>query len=455
MPKVRSAPSRRTLASVTGAILAALALPALLSGAAAVPVIDQSNSALPTMNFSAVRSGFTTSQTFIVGFSGTLTGVDVIVDSRGTPAANLDLAIQGTVGGVADGNTLASASVAPFAPGNPTISFDVSGAALSVAAGDTLAFVLSTAATLGNDYLARAVPSNRYARGEFTDSGGAFASGAGWDMIFDTFVEPASLPGPGSSDQANWQVPTTNFAAVAVGLTAAQTFTVGVDGVLTRVDVVVDPRNTPVLDLVLEVQETSGGAANGTLLASSVVAPFTGTNPTVTFDVSPYNLAVSQGEVLAFVLRSNAALGTDYLARAVPFDTYAGGEFTNSTGGFPSGSGWDSIFETFVAASVTGVEVASGPLLAGLVLERSRPNPLSDAGAIRFALPAPGPASLRVYDLGGRLVRTLVSGDLAEGSHEVTWRRDSDRGEHVAAGVYFYRLVAGGETRSERVVVVR
>jgi hypothetical protein len=330
----------------------------------------------------------------------------------------------------------------------------VSGAALSVAAGDTLAFVLSTAATLGNDYLARAVPSNRYTRGQFTDSGGAFASGSGWDMIFKTLVEPASLPGPGTSDQANSQTPTTNFAAVAVGLTTAQTFTVGVDGVLTRIDVVVDPRNTPVLDLVLDVQETSGGAANGTLLASSVVAPFTGTNPTVTFDVSPYNLAVSQGEVLAFVLRSNAALGTDYLARAVPFDTYAGGEFTNSSGGFPTGSGWDAIFETFVAVDVTGVEVASGPWSAGLVLERSRPNPVSEAGAIRFALPAAGPASLRLYDVGGKLVRTLVSGQLAGGTHEVTWHRDSDGGARVASGVYFYRLVAGNETRSERVVVV-
>jgi hypothetical protein len=314
----------------------------------ASPALDQSNSALPTMNFTSLRAGFTAAQTFTVGFPGTLTGVSVIVDPRGTPTANLTLEVQSTTGGAANGTVLASASVPPFGGSNPMVFFDVSSANLSVSAGSVLAFVLKSNATAGNDYLARAVPSNTYTRGQFTDASGAFASGAGWGAIFKTYVDPGALPGPGDSDQSNLQTPTTNFTAVGTGRTCAQTFTVGASGVLTSINVVVDPRNSPVLDLVMEVQATTGGAANGTVLASASAAPFGGTNPTVTFDFSPYRLAVTQGQVLAFVLRSNAALGTDYLARAVPGNTYPDGQFTDSSGGFASGAGWDAIFETFV-----------------------------------------------------------------------------------------------------------
>jgi hypothetical protein len=311
-------------------------------------VVDQSNSALPTMNFATIRSGSTAAQTFTVGFPGTLTGVSVIVDSRGTPVANLTLEVQGTTGGLPNGVVLASASVPPFPSGNPLVFFDLSSASLQVSAGTVLAFVLKSTATLGNDYLARAVPGNKYGPGQFTDSSGAFGNGAGWDAIFRTWVEPAHTPGPGTVDQSNLQTPTTNFAAVLTGLTVTQTFTVGTTGVLTRIEVMVDPRNSPVLDLVLEVQGTTGGAANGNVLASAAVPPFGGVNPMVGFDLRPYGLAVTAGDELAFVLRSNAAGGTDYLARAVPGDTYGDGEFTNSGGGFTTGAGWDAIFETYV-----------------------------------------------------------------------------------------------------------
>lgn len=327
---------RRCAGAFTGlfALLLLLGRPA---AAAATPAIDHDNSALPTGNFTTIRAGATATQTFTVGFDGILTGVKVVIDPRGTPVQNLTLEIQGTTGGVPDGIAQATASMAPFGGSNPTILFDVSAANLSVTAGQVLAFVLKSNATLGNDYLARAVPSNKYALGQFTDSSGGFASGSGWDAIFKTLVEPAHTPGPGVTDQANHPSPTNNFAAIFSGFTATQTFTVGATGTLTRIDVVVDPRNTPVLDLILEVQATTVGAANGTVLARAVLVPFAGTNPTVTFDVSPYNLSVTSGDVLAFVLRSNAAGGTDYLFRTVPGNTYGGGQFTNSSGSFGTG----------------------------------------------------------------------------------------------------------------------
>lgn len=352
----------RTLVSLLAAVLAlgtGFAAPAR-----AVPVVDQSNSAIPTANFAAILTGLTAAQTFTVGFPGTLTAINVVVSPRGTPVQNLNLEIQATSSGVPNGTVLATASVAPFSGTNPTVSFDVSAAGLNVAPGQVLAFVLKSNATGGNDYLFRAVPGNTYTRGETTSSSGAFATGGGWDAIFQTVVEPSTNPGPGSVDQSNVQTPTTNFAAVLSGSTVAQTFTVGTTGVLTYIDVVVDPRNSPVVDLVLEVRDTTAGAANSTVLASARVAPFVGSNPTVRFDVSHYGLPVTAGQVLAFVLRSNAPGGTDYLARAVPGNTYAGGQFTSSSGGFASGAGWDAIFQTFVDAPA----VPLNPVPLALVL---------------------------------------------------------------------------------------
>lgn len=447
----------RRPAGRTAATLAVAA--ALVSGPRAgyaTPVVDQNNSVLPTGNFTTIRSGTTAAQTFTVGFPGTLTGVSVVVDPRGTPAADLTLEVQSTSGGVATGTVLATASVPPLGGVNPTVTFDVSAANLAVTGGDVLAFVLKSSATLGDDYLLRVVPGNRYAAGQCTDTGGGIAPGAGWDTIFKTRVEPATLPGgPGVSDQLNNPSPTNNFTAIFSGFTAAQTFTVGATGTLTQINVMLDPRGGPLLDVSLEVQATTAGAANGTVLARASLPPFGGTNPVVSFDVSAYNLAVNAGDALAFVLRSHAAGGTDYLLRARSANTYLGGELTNSSGGFGPGGGWDAIFETFVYAGPTGVGEPPSPLAgAGPQLAASRPNPVRREAALAFALPAAGRASLVVYDVTGRRVRTLLDGERAAGAHEVRWDRAADDGGRVPAGVYFYRLSAGGRNLSRRMVVV-
>ncbi len=434
--------------AVISAFVLFLAL-SLTGFAGATPVVDQQNSVLPTGNFIAVRSGVTAAQTFTAGFAGTLKSVKVVIDPRGTPAQNLVLEVQATTGGAANGVILASAAVPPFGGVNPLVTFDVSAANLAVSAGQVLAFVLRSAATLGDDYLARIVPFNPYGGGQFTDSSGACANGAGWEGIFKTLVEPASVPGPGVADQSNLPAPTNNFSAVFSGRTARQTFTAGTTGTLTRIDVVVDPRNSPVLDLTLEVQATTAGVPNGTVLAAAHVAPFGGSNPTVTFDVSHYNLAVTAGQVLAFVLKSNAAGGTDYLCRIVPGNTYAGGEFTDSGGSTPPG--WDGIFTTYVNAGSSAA--ALPPVAETITLRQNFPNPLRAVTTIGFVLTERAPVHLGIFDVAGRMLRLLAQDERNAGSHEVQWNGLDESGVRVPAGVYFYRLEAGGEEKTMRLVV--
>jgi hypothetical protein len=81
-----------------------------------------------------------------------------------------------------------------------------------------------------------------------------------------------------------------------------------------------------------------------------------------------------------------------------------------------------------------------------------RPNP--SVGSVAFSLTAAGgPVSIRVYDVAGRLVRSLVDAPLAAGSHELTWTLTNEQGRRVSPGVYFCRMVTG-DWRTQRKVVV-
>jgi hypothetical protein len=62
---------------------------------------------------------------------------------------------------------------------------------------------------------------------------------------------------------------------------------------------------------------------------------------------------------------------------------------------------------------------------------------------------------LRVYDIAGRLIRTLVDGEASRNSCDVVWDGRADGGHRVGAGVYFLRLEAGGEVRTQKIAVVR
>ncbi|MCD4829797.1 MAG: T9SS type A sorting domain-containing protein [Candidatus Cloacimonetes bacterium] len=68
------------------------------------------------------------------------------------------------------------------------------------------------------------------------------------------------------------------------------------------------------------------------------------------------------------------------------------------------------------------------------------PNPFNPVTTIRFSMSSPGKVELKVYNIRGRLVRTLTSERYEAGVHEIRWEGDNDSGRNVASGVYFYRL---------------
>lgn len=109
-----------------------------------------------------------------------------------------------------------------------------------------------------------------------------------------------------------------------------------------------------------------------------------------------------------------------------------------------------------IRAGLSAVDDLPQMAAGGPVLLPAAPNPFNPRTRIRFRLETAGPVTLRIYDLAGRLVRTLVDGrQLEAGQHEVAWTGRSDQGQVLASGLYFPRLQVGDEVRTGRVVLAK
>ncbi|MBP2680634.1 MAG: hypothetical protein H6Q78_497, partial [Candidatus Krumholzibacteriota bacterium] len=102
----------------------------------------------------------------------------------------------------------------------------------------------------------------------------------------------------------------------------------------------------------------------------------------------------------------------------------------------------------------TGVP-GGAPRAAAFALEQNHPNPFNPTTTIRFTLDAKSQATLRVYDVAGRMVATVLSRELPAGEHRAAWDGRNAKGEAVASGVYFYRLSAGGRTATKKMLLLR
>lgn len=102
----------------------------------------------------------------------------------------------------------------------------------------------------------------------------------------------------------------------------------------------------------------------------------------------------------------------------------------------------------------TDVAVADGAPRR-VVLHSNRPNPFNPVTTVSFELPVRQMVDLSIYDVSGRLVRTLVDGSMNAGTHEMVWDGRSATGEAGASGVYFYRLQAENFSETRKMILIR
>ncbi len=120
-----------------------------------------------------------------------------------------------------------------------------------------------------------------------------------------------------------------------------------------------------------------------------------------------------------------------------------------------SGCGLIGAWSMGCGPAVVGSEDHRGP---GPWIESILPNPFRQSTGIRLQIQADSGSnqvSVGIFDLGGRLVRSLVSGPLAGGSHVLLWDGKDGNGAPVQAGEYFCRLSTGERVVSRRLLLVR
>jgi FtsP/CotA-like multicopper oxidase with cupredoxin domain len=103
---------------------------------------------------------------------------------------------------------------------------------------------------------------------------------------------------------------------------------------------------------------------------------------------------------------------------------------------------------------VIDTTTAVAPVKAELSLRQSYPNPSNPSTRIEFSIPVAAKVQLRIFDVRGQLVATLVDRDLPAGSQLVEWNGRGDNGNGAPSGVYFYRLMVPGQATLTRKLVL-
>jgi hypothetical protein len=100
-------------------------------------------------------------------------------------------------------------------------------------------------------------------------------------------------------------------------------------------------------------------------------------------------------------------------------------------------------FGTVPTGPATGTEGGEVPVTR---LGPARPNPFNPRTTFGYSLATESMLTIRVYDLAGRVVRTLVAGERGPGEHVAVWDGMTDSGGRAASGVYFAKMEAVGSS---------
>jgi len=119
------------------------------------------------------------------------------------------------------------------------------------------------------------------------------------------------------------------------------------------------------------------------------------------------------------------------------------GSVTDPTGGS----------ETAEHESAPPVTIAALPKKT--LLYQNSPNPFNPTTTIQFDLAHAGHVELHIYNVSGRLVRTLVKGRLAQQRHQFVWYGLDDAGAQVPSGLYFYRLDTPGYRNTRKMLLLQ
>ena len=101
------------------------------------------------------------------------------------------------------------------------------------------------------------------------------------------------------------------------------------------------------------------------------------------------------------------------------------------------------------------LSIESGILPKEFVLHQNYPNPFNPITSLRYDLTNDGLVKITVYDMMGRLVKTLLNGSQTAGFKSIQWNATNDRNESVSAGLYLYTIQSGEFRQTRKMVLLK
>lgn len=116
----------------------------------------------------------------------------------------------------------------------------------------------------------------------------------------------------------------------------------------------------------------------------------------------------------------------------------------------------DYIYTTMATLNLaTGIDDYADGSLPGRLALTSYPNPFNAVTTIAYNLPVSGHINLSIYDIRGRLVKTLVSETKAAGNYLVRWDGSDKGGNAVVSGMYFVRMASGDNAKTAKLLFLK
>ena len=124
----------------------------------------------------------------------------------------------------------------------------------------------------------------------------------------------------------------------------------------------------------------------------------------------------------------------------------------------------EEVFTSNAMMSVKNFQFSSSPLTADedidqiptrLALEQNFPNPFNPVTTLRYTVPEKEIVNISVYDMRGKLVKTLVNSFQSSGKKTVHWNGTDSRDNTVSAGLYLYKINAGIFSQTKKMILLK
>ena len=147
---------------------------------------------------------------------------------------------------------------------------------------------------------------------------------------------------------------------------------------------------------------------------------------------------VSNYLVSSFYTDENLEFNTEYFYRVSYFSTE-----------------WSDYSET-LSVILEGLDISDGDNLPiSYKIHQNHPNPFNPVTTIRYDLPEDAMVNITVFDMMGRVVRTLVNGQQSAGYKSLLWNATNNSGQPISAGLYIYTIHAGEFNQTRKMIPLK